>query len=103
MLAFLGHLARLDGVAVRAYAICLLPFVAGVLLGGLVAGCTYASQALYGGNGPEDEKRGEIFHWAAIIFGVASYAAFGIGSWWTFEAFRYIPIEVAPAAVATLR
>ncbi|WP_416355544.1 hypothetical protein ACLNGM_15000 [Aureimonas phyllosphaerae] len=102
ILALLGNLARLDGNAVQNYASCLLPFVAGTLGGALVAGFTYLSQACFASKKPWVQKLGYAFQATCIALGIAAFSAFGVGSWWTYEAFRYIPIDgtITSAAMA---
>lgn len=98
ILALLGNLARLDGVAVQKYAFCLLPFVAGTLMGGLVSGFTYVSQVCFASDKRWVNVLGTGFQILCIILGLSAFGAFGLGSWWTYEAFRYIPIEASSLA-----
>ena len=91
MLAFLGHLARIGSNSIPAYANCLLPFALGTLIGGLVSGGTYLAQFLFGGKGERARSAGHVVNYAVIALGMASFVAFGLGAWWTYETFVQLP------------
>jgi len=60
----------------------LVCFVFGVLSAAIAAGCSYFSQAGYGGEfGKASRKIGVIGHLVAVIAVVASYVLFGRGAW----------------------
>ncbi|MDQ0324335.1 hypothetical protein J2R99_000184 [Rhodopseudomonas julia] len=84
IIALLGHLAGADSGVMHDYAQCLLPFAAGTLLGGLMAGVTYLSQAAHAAG---EGSKGTTINNISIIIGLMSYAAFGLGVWWTYQAF----------------
>ncbi len=97
MLAFIGHLARIGSTSVPAYANCLLPFVAGTLLGGIVSGGTYLAQFFFGGRKPWHQRAGGIVNTTVIVLGICSFVAFGVGAWQTYSAFITIPPIGDPA------
>ena len=97
MLAFIGHLARIGSATVPIYANCLLPFVAGTLLGGMVSGGTYLAQFFYSGAKPVHHKIGGWVNTAVVLLGVSAFVAFGIGSWQTYSAFTATPPIGDPA------
>jgi len=101
MLAFIGHLARIGSASVPTFANCLLPFVGGTLLGGLVSGGTYLAQFFFGGSTERSHQIGGYINTAVIVLGLLSFVAFGIGAWWTYEAFLTLP-QVAPPSLAAL-
>lgn len=100
MLAFIGHLARIGSTAIPTYAGCLAPFVIGTLLAGTVSGGTYLSQWLYGGESPASVRAGFYINLVVIALGIGSFTAFGLGGWWTYEAFLSLPPIANPAFVA---
>ncbi|MHC2298165.1 hypothetical protein [Rhizobium mongolense] len=93
MLAFIGHLAVNKSPFVATYASCLLPFAIGTLLGGLVSGGTYLTQWLYAG-GPKAKKAGFVANVVAILAGIGAFSSFGIGAWWTYEAFTLAAAQI---------
>ena len=98
LLAFLGHLASIRSEEIPAFATCLVPFVAGTLLAGLVSGGTYLSQWLYSAETPATDKAGDVANCIVIGLGIASFVAFGIGAWWTYDAFMTTPPLAPPPA-----
>ncbi|WP_047145281.1 hypothetical protein [Aquamicrobium sp. LC103] len=99
LLAFLGHLASIRSEAIPTYANCLAPFVVGTLLAGLVSGGTYLSQWLYAGESKCKETAGFIANLVVILLGIASFAAFGVGALWTYDAFVSTPPFAGTAVV----
>ncbi|QAZ47544.1 hypothetical protein [Mesorhizobium sp. Pch-S] len=91
LLAFLGHLASIRSSSIPTFAGCLAPFVFGTLLAGLVSGGTYLSQWLYGYDTPATKMAGLVANVVVILLGLASFAAFGVGAWWTYDAFVHTP------------
>lgn len=87
LLAFLGHLATINSSSIATFADCLVAFVAGTLLAGLVSGGTYLSQWLLASERPAGEKAGFWVNILVIALGIASYVAFGLGAYWTYDAF----------------
>lgn len=102
MLAFLGHMAAIRSPFIPVYAACLLPFAAGTLLGGLISGGTYLSQWLYAGGSKKVETAGFVVNILVILFGIGSFACFGLGAWWTYEAFLDTPPQGTAPLVKTV-
>lgn len=92
LLAFLGQILTRAPDAAPAFAECLLFFVFGTLLAGLVSGFTYLSQWFYNGGPGWSQHLGTAANVIAMLFGVASYIAFGFGAWRTYSTFAMLPL-----------
>lgn len=47
---------------------------------------------LYGG--PIAKKAGFVANVVAILAGIGAFSSFGIGAWWTYEAFTLAPAQI---------
>lgn len=88
LLAFVGHVATNDvafaNVPIASVARAMGAYVVGVLAGGFAAGFTYLAQWCF----VQDwDKSGTGFNITAILFGLASLALFGAGSYLAYEVF----------------
>lgn len=96
MLAFLGHLAAIRSPVIPAYAGCMVPFVIGTLLAGLVSAFTYLTQFFYASDSKASQRLGVAAHVATIFLGIGSFIAFGYGAWLTYDTFVTLPPPPPP-------
>jgi hypothetical protein len=87
ILAFIGHLAKVDSAKVSEFADCILPFSFGVLFIAIVSGGTYLTQCMYSSSKSWVNKTGVVLQIATVLLTIVSYGMYVWGLMRTYQSF----------------